>query len=111
MPYQCVKCGGETANPKTIRKGWRGKGTIRKIVCLDSLDKECKAKFKTVEVPLADMEATIRKLAGEMFRAMHGDDVPVPAVDAQKPAVDARRVAPPRLPVHHKPQKRRRRDA
>jgi len=51
MPYPCRTCGSKnTHNPKTQLKGWRKKGTLRKIVCHHG-----KKEFKTVEVPLLDL--------------------------------------------------------
>jgi DNA-directed RNA polymerase subunit RPC12/RpoP len=52
MPYECQTCSSKnTHNPKTRLKAWRKKGTLRKIVCPD-----CGKEFKTVELPLLDLD-------------------------------------------------------
>jgi hypothetical protein len=98
FPCPKRKCDGVTDVPKTLRQGWRGKGTLRKIVC-----KKCGTKFETVELLLGTVEATIRaeanRLATQTIEAFK-DERFRPVTRTPKTATGNERCTSPRLPAY-----------
>jgi transcriptional regulator NrdR family protein len=92
------KCGGDTKIIKTLRRGWRNLGTLRRSRCL-----KCAAEFETVEFLRESVEETIRKeaerRAREMFEAFKGVLAGPVTGDQKHPPVPSRFTSP-RLPVY-----------
>lgn len=105
--FPCPKpgCDGKTDCPDSIRNGWRGKGTLRKHVCL-----KCETEFETVELLRGSFEATIRteadRLAALTIEALK-DERFGPATRSSKTATRSQGCTSPRLPVYKRSRRAR----
>lgn len=101
--FTCPKpgCDGKTDNPKSIRDGWRQKGTLRQHICL-----RCGTEFETVQLLRGTLEETIRTEAERLARLLVEAREMVTGTQNQPPV--PKRLTSPRLPVKKKTSWRKR---